>query len=182
MTRQILFIQGGGDEGYEADKALVSSLQENLGAEYHINYPELASDESLPDFGWPQKIDEQALQTEGDVLIVGHSLGASMLLKYLSEKPVAKNITGIFLVATPFWSGNEDWKTGLKLQEHFSEELPDELPIFFYHCKDDEVAPFAHLEQYKQKVTQATFREIKSGGHQLSNDLTVVAQDIKSLR
>jgi hypothetical protein len=27
MKKQILFIQGGGDNGYEADKSLVASLQ-----------------------------------------------------------------------------------------------------------------------------------------------------------
>jgi len=31
MSKQVLFIQGGGDDGYEADKALVASLQTALG-------------------------------------------------------------------------------------------------------------------------------------------------------
>jgi len=181
MTRKILFIQGGGDEGYEADKALVNSLKEYLGQKYNIDYPKLETNDSLPDFGWTQQIEEKVLQTEENVFIVGHSLGASMLLKYLSEKSFSKKIKGIFLVSTPFWSGNEDWKTGLKLQDNFSEKLPGELPIFFYHCKDDEVAPISHLDQYKQKITRATFREIKCGGHQLSNDLTVVGEDISLL-
>jgi uncharacterized protein len=39
MTRQILFIEGAGNGGYEADKALVSSLQVNLPNEYEVNYP-----------------------------------------------------------------------------------------------------------------------------------------------
>jgi hypothetical protein len=34
---------------------------------------------------------------------------------------------------------------------------------------------------YPQKLPQATVREIASGGHQLNNDLTLVAKDIKSL-
>ena len=53
--------------------------------------------------------------------------------------------------------------------------------IFFYQCLDDEETPFSHFEHYRQKIPQATFREIKSGGHQLNNDLTVVANDIKSM-
>ena len=48
-------------------------------------------------------------------------------------------------------------------------------------CQDDEEVPFSHLDHYKQKLTQATFRELKSGGHHLNNDLTLVAADIKSL-
>jgi uncharacterized protein len=122
------------------------------------------------------------LETQGDVIVVGHSLGASLLLKYLSENSVAKKLKGLFLIATPFWRGNEDWKTGLKLKKDFAGKLPGEVPLFFYHCKDDEVVPFSHLSHYRQTITKATFCEIKSGGHQLNNDLTVVAQDIRSLK
>ncbi|TDH26935.1 hypothetical protein EXU57_09015 [Segetibacter sp. 3557_3] len=182
MDKPVIFIQGGGDDGYEADKALVNSLQASLGDDYRIYYPVIQSNEELSDFGWPLQINQTVLNTKGEPVIVGHSLGASMLLKYLSENALAKKIKGIFLIATPFWSGNEDWKTGLKLQENFCDKLPHDVPFFFYHCKDDEVTPLSHLEYYKQKVTQATFRELENGGHQFNNDLTLVAQDIKSLK
>jgi len=181
MTNQILFIQGGGDNGFEADTALVASLQQALGKEYKINYPKLQSDESASDFGWIQLIGEKIDETNGDILLVGHSFGASMILKYLSESPANKRIKGVFLVATPFWDGQEDWQTALQLREDFADKLP-EVPIFFYHCRDDEEIPFTHLQHYKRKVTSATFRELKSGGHQFNNDLTLVAIDIKSIK
>lgn len=181
MNEQILFIQGGGDKGYEVDKALVNSLQENLGNEYKINYTEIKSEESKPDFGWTQQIENKIAETKSDVFLVGHSFGASMILKYLSENSVDKKIKAIFLISTPFWSGNEDWKIGLKLHGDFANKLPNEVQIFFYHCQDDEEIPFSQFDHYKQKVTQATFREIQTGGHQLNNDLTLVANDIKSL-
>lgn len=182
MKKQILFIQGGGDDGYEADKTLVASLQKEIGQDYDIKYPDLGSDESLPDFGWLKQIGKEISKAKNNVILVGHSLGASMILKYLSENPVDKNIKGIFLVATPFWSGDEDWKQGLKLKENFSKKLPNHIPIFFYHSKDDEVVPFSQLNQYKQKIPKATFREIKIGGHKFNDDLSIVAQDIASLK
>jgi hypothetical protein len=181
LNNHILFIQGGGKGGYEADKALVDSLQKTLGKGYEINYPEIHSDESASDFGWTKQIGGKISEFKDDIILAGHSFGASMILKYLSESSVNKKIKGVFLVATPFWDGSEEWQTGLKLQEDFADKLPDEIPIFFYHCQDDEEIPFSHLEHYKQKLTQATFREIKTGGHQLNNDLTPVAEDIKSL-
>ena len=181
MAYPILFIQGGGNNGYEADKALVSSLQKHLGAAYKIDYPKFPSDESLPDFGWMQYIDQLLLQSPDELILVGHSLGASMLLKFLSEKGVVKTIKGLFLIATPFWHGKEEWKAGLKLQENFAGQLPPTLPVFFYHCQDDDVAPVSDLDYYMQKLTHASFRKIKTGGHQLNNDLTLVANDIKSI-
>lgn len=182
MKKQILFIQGGGKNGYEADKSLVASLKKEIGTDYNIQYPELESDESLPDFGWTEQISKQIAEMKGAFSLVGHSLGASMILKYLTEETVNKNIKAIFLTATPFWSGNEDWKQGLKLKENFEEKLTNHSPFFFYHTRDDEEVPFTHFIQYKQKIPNAVFTEIKTGGHQFDNGLSEVAKDIMSFQ
>ena len=44
MNNCVLFIQGAGDEGYEADKKLVASLQAGLGDTYEVRYPQILSD------------------------------------------------------------------------------------------------------------------------------------------
>jgi predicted alpha/beta hydrolase family esterase len=181
IVRKVLFIQGGGDDGYEADRALVASLKENLGSEYQINYPKIQSDETSSDYGWIKQIRENIDEVNQDLIIVGHSFGASMILKYFSENPVSRTIKGAFLVATPFWDRSVDWQRGLALNENFADKLPVEIPLFLYHCQGDEEIPFSHFDQYEQKLTKAMFRIIESGGHQLNNDLTLVASDIKSL-
>ncbi len=70
---------------------------------------------------------------------------------------------------------------GLKLQQDVADKLPKGIPVFLYRSRDDEEVPFVHLQLYAQKLPQATVREIASGGHQLDNDLALVAEDIKSL-
>jgi len=85
MTKSVLFIQGGGDDGYEADAKLAASLRQALGAAYDVRYPEMLSDDAMSDFGWPRQIGNEILLVDGEVILVAHSLGASMLLKYLSE-------------------------------------------------------------------------------------------------
>lgn len=181
MKKHVLFIQGGGDDGYEADAKLADSLKAALGNGYEVSYPQLQSDESVSDFGWPAQIGKQMNDIKGDVILVGHSLGASLTLKYLSETKVQKKISGIFLIATPWWSGDEDWVQGLKLQDDFADKLPANIPVFLYHSMDDEVVPFEHLSLYAQKLPQATVHEIRRGGHQLNNDLNLVAEDIRKL-
>ena len=181
MNQHVLFIQGGGGkEDYEADAKLVTSLREALGKAYTVHYP-LLSNESAPDFGRTKQIGKEISLINGKIILVGHSLGASMLLKYFSENEVKKKVAGIFLISTPFWSGDEDWKQGLKLREDFPDTLPKNVPIFLYHCRDDEEVPFDHLSIYARKLPQATVREIASGGHQLNNNLSLVANDIKTL-
>ena len=182
MRNHILFIQGGGDGGYEADEKLVDSLRSALGPAYEINYPQIIPDESKKDYGWLKQMGKAIADIKSEMIVVGHSFGASMLLKWLSENKTKEPVTGIFLIATPFWSGHEDWKQGFKLEDNFVDHLPKDIPIYFYHCKDDEELPFDNLLQYKQKLPRAIFREKNNGGHQLNNDLKIVANDIRSLQ
>ena len=177
----VLFIHGGGENGYEVDAKLASTLLQELGEAYNVYYPQMQIDENLPDFGWLAQITKEISLIKDEVILAGHSLGASMLLKFLSENKIKNKITGIFLISTPFWRGDEDWVQGLKLKEGFVKKLPNNVPIFLYHCRDDEEIPFEHLIFYKQKLLHVHFREIAEGGHQLNNDLAIVAQDIKSL-
>lgn len=179
--KNILFIQGGGNDGYEADKKLVASLKNCLGSNYKIIYPEIQSHENKPDYGWTKQIAEKISESAKDLIIVGHSFGASMILKSLSEIPIQKKIKGIFLIAAPFWKGNEDWEQGLMLKDNFADNLPYNVPLFFYHCKDDKEIPFSHFQDYQEKLNRATYRVVEHGGHQLNNDLTMVAKDIESL-
>jgi pimeloyl-ACP methyl ester carboxylesterase len=180
MVKHLIFFHGGTEEDYDADAKLVASLKLKLGAGYSVHYPLLLND-GTPDFGRRKQITHEIAASEDNVIIVAHSLGASMLLACLTETRIRKNIGGIFLLATPFWSGNEDWVKAFKLQADFATRVDKKTPLFFYHCMDDEEVPFDHLTMYKQQLPWASFREIRVGGHQMNNDLTIVVNDIKSI-
>lgn len=178
MVKKLIFFHGGGaEEDYRADAKLVASLKLELGSGYSIHYPLLPND-GTPDLGRRKQISQEISAGEDNVILVGHSLGASMLLACLSEIKIRKKIAGIFLLATPFWNGNEDWVEAFKLRHNFAKQLDKKIPLYFYHCRDDEEVPFGHLIIYKQHLTWASFREISTGGHQFNNDLTIVANDI----
>lgn len=181
MTKHLLFIQGGGQGAYEADRKLVSNLQELLGYEYHILYPRMP-DEGRPDYGaWRDRIAAEIAARNGKVIIIGHSLGASLVLKYLSEEKPAKPIAGLFLIAPPYW-GTEDWEVDeFALGKDVVSTLSDMQPTFIYHSRDDEIVPFTHLNLYAERFPQAIIREFDGRGHQFNNDLFEVYQDIKNL-
>jgi len=61
--------------------------------------------------------------------LISYSFGASMLLKYLSENGMRKNVDGLFLIAPPYWGGDEVWKQGIKLNENFADRIPKDLNI-----------------------------------------------------
>ncbi|MGH3087451.1 MAG: RBBP9/YdeN family alpha/beta hydrolase [Rubrobacteraceae bacterium] len=182
MKKHILFVHGGGEGAHEEDKKMAMSLGDSLGNGYDVHAPKMP-DEDNPEYeAWKQKISDELAATDGEAILVGHSLGASILVKYLSEAKVETPLAGIFLIAPPFWSA-EDWEVPeYELGKDFAAKLPESAPIFLYHSRDDEWVPFAHLAIYAEKLPNATVREFDGRGHQFEDGLSEVARDIESLK
>ena len=180
----VLFIQGAGAGAYQEDRKLADKLQELLGSSHEVHYPRMPNEEDVPYDEWTQQIEVELSKARGAVVLVGHSMGASVLAKYLSEPRGLGPIAGIFFLATPFWGGDgwryEGWE-GLALPHDAAARFPESASVFLYHCRDDEVVPFEHLALYSGLLPEATLRELDSGGHQLEGRIEVVAKDIESL-
>jgi predicted alpha/beta hydrolase family esterase len=181
MKQQVLFIQGAGEGAYEEDEKLAASLQDALGAKYHVVYPKMPNEASPEDEAWMAQISKELASLDGKVILVGHSAGGGVLLKYLLKEKVAKPIVGIFLISIPYWGPEDEEDEEYTLHDGFASQLPKGAPIFLYHSRDDEWVPFAHLALYAEKIPQATIRKFDGRGHQFNNDLSEVAADIASL-
>jgi uncharacterized protein len=179
MTTCVLFIQGGGEGAHSEDALLADSLKRALGPKYDVRFPQMP-DESDPNVAyWKQKIASELSHTSGRVILVAHSVGGSILLRYLSEEKVEKPIVSLFLLAAPSWD-QDHWNfDDLKLPRDTVEKLAVIPQIFIYHCRDDDVVPFTHLALQGAQIPQAVTCAIDSGGHQFGNDLTCVAMDIR---
>ncbi len=182
MKKQVLFIQGAGEGAYEEDKKLAASLQDALGVDYNVLYPKMSHEENVEYADWKAEIDTELATLADEIILVGHSVGSSVLLKYLSEERIKKSIAGLFLIATPYWGVDDFWKWDeARLPQEVAGKLARIPRIFFYHSRDDEWVPFAHLAIYAEKLPQALIREFDGRGHQFNNDLSEVAADIKTL-
>ena len=60
-------------------------------------------------------------------------------------------------------------------------KLPPRTPIYLYHGSQDETAPLEHAGLYEAAIPQAVVRRLTGRDHQLSNDLSEVARDIRLL-
>ena len=169
-AQHVLFIQGGGEGAFAADKPLAESLQRSLGPDYQVHYPAMPSEDDPSDAIWHREIQRELENMGDEVVLVGHSVGAYLLLKFVVSDRGRRPLAGIFLIATPF-VGRGGWELNeIAMSEDFAENLPSDTPIVLYHARDDEVVPFGHLGIYRQKIPQATVREFETGGHQLNND------------
>lgn len=179
MKKHVLFIHGAGEGAFEEDGLLVASLQNTLGFAYGMHYPKMPEEDSATYANWRASIERELATLDDEVILVGHSVGASVLVKYLSEQQLDKPISSLFLLATPYWGADEFWNWDeALLPEDVGVRLASIPRIFLYHSRDDNIVPFTHLALYAAKLPQATIREFDGRGHQFGNDLAEVADDI----
>src|SRR5688572_22692774 len=81
MKKQVLFIQGAGEGAYEEDQKLVESLQHVLGPEYTVHYPAMPDEDNAPYEQWKRQIEKELAEMRGPIILVGHSVGASVVVK-----------------------------------------------------------------------------------------------------
>ncbi|GAB3258774.1 alpha/beta fold hydrolase [Larkinella harenae] len=181
MKKHILFIHSAGPQGNHAGSGdLVAYLQETLGTQYRVIHPKMPDPENPQYSRWKQQLENELTKLNGEIVLVGHSLGGSVLLKYVSEEKLPKPIVGICLVAAPFW-GSSGWQSrDFALRSNRSTLNP--VPrIILFHSRDDEVVPVAHLRQYAAIFPEARVRELDNRGHLFSNGCAELADAIKKL-
>ena len=182
MTQQILFIQGGGEGVHdEWDNRMVDSLRRELGPGYEVRYPRMP-DEADPDYTrWKAAIIEAIGGLDDGVILVGHSVGGTILVNVLAEAAPARRIAGLILVAAPFvgaggWPGGE-----IEPMAGVGARLPDAMAVHLYHGDRDETAPLAHADLYEAAMPAARVHRLPGRDHQLNDDLSEVAVAVRAL-
>lgn len=178
MSKQLLFIQGGGEGAHAADAPLAASLSQALGAAYAVHFPCMRGEDDPSLEPWKQQIGAELSQLSGAVVLVGHSLGGAMLLRYLAEQTPPTTIAALVLLAAPAFDGKRWAFDELKLPDDLAERLAFIPRLLIYHCRDDQVVPFAHLALHAARMPQAVTVAMAQGGHQFGNDLHAIATDL----
>jgi predicted alpha/beta hydrolase family esterase len=182
MMRQILFVQGGGEGVHDQwDSKLVDSLRDELGPAYEIRYP-LMPDEADPKYSvWKRALETELAALEAGAIVIGHSVGGTILIHALAESTPPRNLRAICLISAPF-IGPGGWETDdIEARPDLAERLPRDVPIFIYHGRDDDDVPFAHVELYARLLPRAHVHRLGGRDHQLNNRLSDVATDIRRL-
>jgi predicted alpha/beta hydrolase family esterase len=183
MTNRVLFIQGGGEGAHDKwDNKIVASLKRELGPDYAIRYPRMPH-EADPKYGaWKAALKRQFDRLDDGAVLIGHSIGGTILIRTLADEPPTRTVAGIFLIAAPF-VGNGGWQSeDIEPLADLGARLSEQTPIYLYHGRKDETAPFGHVHLYAQAIPQAIVRSLSGRDHQLNNDMSEVAADIRRLR
>ena len=182
MTKQVLFVQGGGQGVHdEWDNKLVESLQRELGTDYEIGYPRMPN-EADPKYSlWKTALKKEFAKLDDGAILIGHSIGATILINVLAEQSSGLPPGGIFLIAAPF-VGEGGWRSeDIESMANLGARLPEQWKIYFYQGSEDDTVPFAHVDLQEKGVPQAIVRRLADRDHQLNEDMSEVAADIRRL-
>lgn len=131
-----------------------SSLEEGLGEEFEIIRPVMPCKRNAKYLEWQIWLEKFFPFLRDNIILIGHSLGATFWLKYLAENNFPVKISQLHLVAAPLTETNEslgDFAPPAQL-----DKLAQQVnKIYLYYSQDDPVVPFSDLEVLATKLPPA---------------------------
>lgn len=103
-----------------------------------------------------------------DVRLIGHSLGAMFLAKYLHERPLARPVRQLHLVAGGYDAPEHDYGS-FRLDSATGLEQ-SAAAIHLYHSQDDPVVPFEELAKFQADLPTAHFHIFADRHHFIGPD------------
>lgn len=181
-TRQVLFIQGGGAGTHdEWDNILVDSLSRALGPGHEVRYPRMPNEGDPNCAMWGAAIRAEMSGLDDGAVVVGHSVGGTVLAHVLATQPPARELAAAMLIAAPF-VGAGGWSTEeFELPNDLGARLPQALQVHVFHGLQDQTAPAAHADLYARAIPQAQIHLLPGRDHQMNNDLDDVAKAISAV-
>ena len=164
-------------------KSWKSHLSENLGEDFEFFFLRMPNSMNAKYSEWKIWFEKYISFMQEEVILLGTSLGAVFLAKYLSENNFPKKIKATFLVAPPY---DEDETEGSTLPEFAITATLSKLEeqageLYFYFSKDDPVVAFTEMEKYQKELPRATFRIFEDRMHFNMEEFPEIVEDIKNL-
>ena len=181
MSYEILLIQGAGNVTTEEEKVIVDALRIQLGDGFTIIYPPMPDADHPSYLAWEAVLTTNLKSLSGKVILLGHSLGASIILKHFSMEPVPDKVIGMILFGVPYWK-NQNWDVSeYVIEDDFVANLSTLDNIYFYHSMDDEVIPNHHFEAYRKLIPKGHWRVLSGMDHSYHGAIPNMIKDIREL-
>ena len=198
MKKQVIVIHGGDSFGtYEEfltnlmqvavslewlnRKDWKPTLKERLGEDYEVLLPRMPNPQNAKYREWKTWFEKFVPLMSDDIILVGHSLGASFLAKYLSEETFPKKVKGVFLIAPPFDSDGGRALVEFNMTNDLANLREAGYPVFLYHSEDDPVVDYGEHAKFRTLLPSAKGESFTDRQHFNQSEFAELVRDIKSL-
>jgi predicted alpha/beta hydrolase family esterase len=158
----------------------------DLGDAYEVFTPSMPNKQNAQYNEWKIWFERHFAYLKDGVILVGWSLGAVFLARYLSENKTLFSIKYLFLLAAPY-----DYFVSPGSKEDGGDFYPDAEKvssisdvvhhIIIMHSKDDFVVPYEHALKYKAALPAAELITFEDKNHFLVEELPELVQKIRNL-
>jgi uncharacterized protein len=149
---------------------------------FEVETPELPLSTNDP-LNLPEIIEsmkDQVGYLKSDDILLGHSLGAFIILQYLEAVEMTETPRAVLLVSAP-------WKVSRpELRQLFIADLDADVlmwkarEFFVLHSKDDKLVPFEHGERLAKQL-KAKLLKVDGRGHFMGEKYPLLAEIIKRI-
>lgn len=205
MKKQVVYIHGGESykshddflehlrttelwhmpkEGESSGGKWTSSLQDELGDEYEVILPPMPNKQNAKFEEWKIWFERHFEYLHDGVILMGCSLGAMFLAKYLITNDLPFKPNGIILMAGAYrLTGFDDTDCADFLVTPNEVSVLNEKyhNIVIMHSEDDFVVPFEHGVALSQALPNAEFVVYKDKNHFLIEEFPEIINKIKAI-
>ncbi|HMI04097.1 MAG TPA: alpha/beta hydrolase [Pedobacter sp.] len=181
MNYEILFIQGAGEVTRAEEQVIADALKTELGDDFAILLPTIKDADQPTYLAWENALITNLNSLPGKVILLGHSFGASVILKHFSREPVPDKVIGMILFGVPYWK-DQNWDVSeYEIEDDFLANLSKLDNIYFYHSTDDEVIPYEQFKSYQKLIPKAHWKVLSGMNHSYHGAIPDMIQDIQDL-
>lgn len=156
-------------------------LQDNLGNEYQVLLPSMPNSTNARYSEWKLWFDHISSLFSDNCILIGHSLGAVFLAKYLSEYSLSVKIKATVLIASPYDDESIEDLTDFKI-EKLSERLAEQAGrLVFFNGMDDPVISRLDLSKYQDQLPSAEFKILSAPDHFVRTDFPELISLLKNI-
>jgi uncharacterized protein len=156
-------------------------LQGSLNKKYEVIKPIMPSKYEADYKAWKIWFERHfSFITNKNFILIGHSLGGTFLLKYLSENKFPKKIKQLHLVAPA--TIDKDLRS-FKFDVNKIYKIPNFCEdIYLWHSKDDKEVSLENSEVVKKIIPSAYLCVFKDRGHFIGKSFPEIIKVIKSFK
>ena len=152
-----------------------NKLPEALGERWRCAFPQMPNKFDAKYAEWAVWFERHLPFVEDGIVLIGHSLGATFLCKWLSENQFPKSIAQLHLVA-PGWSEGE-----FMLPNSLEAAQKQCNEVHIWHSHDDPVCAFEkHALRYAVALPSAITHWMNGRGHFRGEEFSEIVEVIKS--
>mgnify|MGYP000846868924 FL=1 len=131
------------------------TVQEQLGDQFSVLCVKMPNSTNSQYNEWKLWFENLLTVLNKELILVGHSLGAVFLAKYLSEHLIDNSITKLILVAPPYSDTKEEPLASFKIKGNLH-KIDQQVPkIYIFHSKDDVVVPYQDALIYEKNLNNS---------------------------